>query len=150
MRTVAETSEVHVHLRNLALQMKQNAFDGSRPINVFGFLSRFVNEVDMLRMSEAQAFIALLKFMSDTAETNFRTSLGGTSRQGGVDCLPEAMQHLLRTYNTPEAMHEAMDNLRSIRKGDTETEETYRKQFHDAINRFGNVQNEGREDHAIH
>ena len=40
-------------------------------------------------------------------------------------------------------MREAMDNLRYIRKGDTETEESYRKRFHDAINRCGNVHNEG-------
>ena len=143
MRTVSKTSEVRVHLRNLALTMKQLTFDGSDPIKIFGFLSCFVNEADMLRMSEAQAFIAFLTFMPDPAEANFRTSLGVTSRQGGLTFWPEAVQHLLRTYSTPAAMRESMDNLRSILQGDTETEESYQKRFHKAINRCGNVHNEG-------
>ena len=41
-------------------------------------------------------------------------------------------------------MREAMDNLRSIRQGDTETEESYWKRFYEAINRCGNVHNEGK------
>ena len=139
MRTGAETSEVSIHF---ALTMK-NAFDGSDPRKNFGFLSRFVNETDMLRMSEAKAFIALPTFMSDPVETNFHTSLGGKYRQGRFIFWLEAVKHLLRMFAKPAAIREAMDNLRSIRQGDTETEESYWKRFHDAINRCGNVQNEG-------
>ena len=48
MKKFAETSEVRVHLRNIALTMKQKTFDGSDPIKIFGFLSRFLNEADMI------------------------------------------------------------------------------------------------------
>ena len=143
MRTVAETSEVRVHIRNFALMMKQHAFDGSDPMKIFEIISRFVNEADMHRMSEAQAFIALPIFMSHPAEKNFRTSIGGTSQKGTVTCWPEAVQHLLRTYATPAAMLEVMDKLRSIRQGETETEESYRNRLHESINLCGNVHNKG-------
>ena len=81
--------------------------------------------------------------MSDPEETNFRKSLGGTSRQGGVTCWPEAVKHLLRTYATPASMREAMDNLPSVLQGDTETKESYQNRFHETINHSGNVYNEG-------
>ena len=65
----------------------------------------------MLRMSEAQVFVALPTLMSDPTERNFPTSLGVTSRQGGVTCWPEAVHKLVHTCATPGAMREAMDNL---------------------------------------
>lgn len=34
--------------------MKNHTFDGKGPIRVFDFLTRFVNEADMLHMSEEQ------------------------------------------------------------------------------------------------
>ena len=72
-------------------------FDGTDPIRVFDFLARYVNEADMLDMTEAQAFIALPTFLSEPAETQFRTNLSGASRHGGITCWPEAVQYMLRT-----------------------------------------------------
>ena len=107
--------------------MKKHTFDGSDPIKIFDFLTRFVNEADMLSMSEAQAFIALPNFLADPAETEFGTNLSGGSRKGGVTCWPEAIQFFLRTYATAATMREALESLRNIRQAHMETEEDYRK-----------------------
>ena len=84
--------------------MKKYTFDRIYHIKIFKFLSRFVNEADMLRMSEAQAFITLPTLISHPTGTNVCTSLAGKSRQGGVTCWAEAVKHLLQTYATPAAM----------------------------------------------
>ena len=85
-RSSRATAEVRTHIKNLSLTMNQHTFDGSDPIKIFDFLTRFVNEADILAMSEAQAFIALPTFLADPAETQFRTNLSGGSRRGGINC----------------------------------------------------------------
>ena len=65
------TAEVRTHIKKLNLTIKEHKFDGSDPIKIFDLLTRFVNEADMLAMSEAQAFIALPTFLADTAEIQF-------------------------------------------------------------------------------
>ena len=71
MRSSQATTEVRTHIKNLSLTMNHNAFDGSDPIKLFEFLIRFVNEAEILAMSEAQAFIALRTFLADPTETQF-------------------------------------------------------------------------------
>ena len=141
-RSSRDTAEVRVHIKNLNLTMKSHIFDGNDPIKIFDFLTRFVNEADMLNMSEAQAFIALPTFLADPAETQFRTTLSGASRRGGVTCWPEAVQYLLRTYATAFAMREVLADLRNIKQNANESEESYRKRLNEAIFRCGNVHTE--------
>ena len=74
--------------------MNQHAFDGSDPIKMSDFLTRFPNESDILAMSEAHEFIALSTFLADPAETQFRTNLSGGPRRGGITRWPEAIQYL--------------------------------------------------------
>ena len=113
--------------------MNQLTFDGSDPIKIFDFLTRFVNDADILAMSEAQAFIALPTFLADPAETQFRTNFSGGSRRGGITCWPEAIQYLLRTYATAAVMREALDILQNIRQSSIEVEEDYFKRLNQAI-----------------
>ena len=61
---------------------------------IFDFLARFVEEADTLGMSESQAFVALLKFLRDSAEQQFQAIRNG-ARLGGVACWPEAVRHLI-------------------------------------------------------
>ena len=142
MRTSRDTAEVRIHIKNLNLTLKNHTFDGNDPIKIFDFLSRFVNEADMLNMSEAQAFIALPIFLADPAETQFRTNLSGASRHGGVTCWTEAIQYLLRTYATASAMRKFLEDLRNIRQGEDEVEEAYRKRLNECVFRCGNVHSE--------
>ena len=71
-----------MHLNKMKLTMSKHKFDGNDPIRVFDFLSRFVNESEMLNMSEAQAFVALPMFLKEPAETHFRTTLSDMARRG--------------------------------------------------------------------
>lgn len=64
-RSSRVTTGVCVHIKNLNLALKNHKFDGTDPIRVFDFLARFVNEADMVNTSEAQAFIALLQFLTN-------------------------------------------------------------------------------------
>lgn len=82
-RSSRATAEVCVHIKNLNLTMRKHTFDGTYPIKIFNFLTRFVNKADMLNISEALAFIALKTFLVDPAETQFRTNLSGASSHGG-------------------------------------------------------------------
>ena len=141
-RSSRSTAEVRIHIKNLSLVLEKHIFDGTDPIRIFDFLSRFVNEADMLSMSEAQAFIALPMFLEDPAETQFRTNLSGASRRGGLNCWPEAVQHLLRTYATAATMREALENLRQTQQNPDELEQEYRKRLSNAIFRCGNVHSE--------
>ena len=142
VRTSFATSEVRTHLKNLTLTLKSHAFDGDDPILIFDFLTRFVNEADMLGMSEAQAFVALPAFLKGDAEVQFKANLSGASRLGGVTCWPEAVQYLLETYATPSAMRESLVHLRSVSQGVDETEIAYRKRLLGALHRCGNVHGE--------
>lgn len=81
----------------------------------------------MLRMFEAEVFIAMPTFLNEPAETQFFTSFNGTSHHGGVNWRPEAVQYLLGTYATALAMSQVLYNLCGIRQGNTEVEKVYRK-----------------------
>lgn len=57
-----------VTMQNFNLTMKNNIFDGTEPIRVLYFVSRFVQRADMLNMSDAHACIDLPRFLVETAE----------------------------------------------------------------------------------
>lgn len=54
---------------------EKHVFYGEIPINIFDFLTHFVNEADMLNISDELAFLYLPKFLADRAETQFRANL---------------------------------------------------------------------------
>lgn len=132
-RSALETTKVRLHLNNLTLTMKNHTFDGNDPIDIFDFLIHFVNEADMLKMSEA-----LPTFLVDLADTHFRTNFSGASHRGGVTCWPEAVKYLVRTYGTPSAMREDLYDIRTIEQQDNELKESYRKRFNNAFHRCCN------------
>ena len=82
-------------------------FTGTDPIQIFDFLTRFVEECDTLYMSEAQAFMALPRFLKSVAQAQYREMQNG-SKSGGFSYCPEAIQYLFRTYATPEEIRNAM------------------------------------------
>ena len=96
----------------------------------------------MLAMSAAQEFISLPTFVTDHAQTQFRTNRSGGLRRGGITCWPKAIQYLLRTYATAASVQEALESLRNIRQASTEAEENYRKRLNQAIFRCRNIYEE--------
>lgn len=114
-RSSRDTAEIRVYIKNLTLTLKNHAFDGNDRIKILDFLTRFLNYSGILEMSEAEAFILIPIFLADPAEIQFRTKLSEASRYGGVSCCPEAIQYLLKTYETASSMSEVLEDLRNIR-----------------------------------
>lgn len=139
-RTPRGTGKVRNHLRQMELTMKAHKFSGEDPILVLDFLSRFVAEADILRMSEAQAYIALPYFLTGLAEDQFNSVRGSTrASEGGVTCWPEAVQYLLRSYATGNAIQGAILALRDTKQKADESETVYSTRLNKAFHRCGNV-----------
>lgn len=82
IRSSRDTTDVWVQIKNLNQTFKNYVLNGNEPIKILDFQTRFVNEANMLKMSVAQAFIALRTFLADP-ETHFRANLGGASHHVG-------------------------------------------------------------------
>lgn len=142
-RTSRETLDVKKHLKSLELSLKEHMFSGKDPVTVLNFLTRFVEEADTIGMTEAQALVALPKFMMEPAESQFRASRNG-ARSGGITAFPEAVQYLLRTYATPSVLREAVNAVYDIRQQPNENEMEYSVRLNTACGRCGNAFEEPR------
>lgn len=69
IRSSWDTAELPVHIKKLNNPLKNQFFAGNDPIKSFHFLIHFFNEVEMLNMSESQAFIDMPSFLTHPAET---------------------------------------------------------------------------------
>lgn len=58
-------------------------FDGKDPILVFAFLTRFTEEADLNGLTEAQALVALPRFLKDDASLAFQNAQS-SGQSGGV------------------------------------------------------------------
>ena len=125
-------------IKRMGLNIDEHKFDGSDPIMVFDFLSRFVEEADTLAMSEAQAYLCLPYFLTHTASSAFRAAKAG-SQTGGVKVWPEAVQFLLRTYATNGAIRQALAAFRSVRQAPNESEMEYSAKLTNAAYRCGSI-----------
>lgn len=102
-------------LKSLDLTFKEHKFSGSDPILVFDFLTRIVEEADMLGMTEGQLFVLLPHMLTGEASSQFRVTVKG-STAGGVTNWPEATQYFLRIYATTNAIRNATQAFRSIKQ----------------------------------
>lgn len=137
-RTSTQTGNVHRLIKSMNLSMSEFKFDGTDPILVFDFLTRMVEEADTLKMTEAQAYLALPHYLSGQASRTYRSSRNG-AHSGGVSCWPEAVQYLLRTYATASAIREAVSTVRNTRQKHGENEAEYSTRINHAVYRCGNV-----------
>lgn len=137
-RTGRETSKVKDQVSRMNVSLRDLTFDGVDGILVLEFLARFVAEADILEMSEAQAFLALPYFLRGFAAEQFRSTIGASRRDGGVVCWPEAVQYLLRSYATNEAIQDALRALKNVQQTAGETELDYSNRLNRAERRCGN------------
>ena len=128
-------------LKNLDLTFKDKKFNGLDPVIIFDFLTRFVEECDMLDMTEAQAYVALPHYLLHPAHTQFRAMQNG-AYSGGISSWPEAVQHLLRTYETPAAIRQATTALKDLVQKTDQSESAFAASLHQACLRCGNIHTE--------
>lgn len=133
-RTSRSTSKVKDCIKRMSLVLPRK-FDGEDAIMVLDFIACFVQESDILGMNEAQAYLAL-PYLSGMAENQFN-SVRGSSRasEGGVTCWPEAVQYLLRSYATSNAIQNAILALRDTKQKPGETETAYSTSLNKAFHR---------------
>lgn len=69
------TAKVRPHIKNRNHVMKIHTFEVTDPTSVLGFVALFINEADMLNISETMAFKSLLTFLEEPAEQNSAQTL---------------------------------------------------------------------------
>lgn len=110
---------------------------------VFEFGTRRTEEADLNQRIQAQAFATLPHFLSDNAETRYR-SARGTSHEGDIRSCLEAMQYLLCTYPTPARIRKAVAKVSSTNQNQGEDGTEYSVRFRIEIQRCGNVYDDSR------
>ena len=133
--------DANTRIKSLMISLGDFKFSGQDPILIFDFLTRITEEADINQMTEAQAFVALPRFLSGFAEVQFRSTRSG-SCTGGVRCWPEAVQYLLSTYATPAAIRQAVQQVLDTKQNPGEDEMDYSMRLNHAIHRCGNVHEE--------
>ena len=116
----------------------QEKFDGKDPIFVFAFLTRFTEEADLKGLTEAQALVAIPRFLKGDASLSFQTAQS-SGHSGGVGPWSEAVHYLLTTYATPGAMREAVIRVQELKQKLNEDELSYNARLSHAVYRCGNV-----------
>ena len=130
--------DLRKYIKALDITLQDYKFDGSDPIMVFDFLTRFVEEADTLNMTEAQAFIVISHYLKGEASNQFRANKNG-ARSGGVSNWPGTINHFLSTYATPDAISRAVSSFKDISQRQKETEMEFATRLNEAAYRCGNV-----------
>ncbi|CAN8062282.1 unnamed protein product [Agarophyton chilense] len=139
-RSGRETAKVKDHIKRLKIGHNDLRFDGKTPILVIEFLNRFVADGDTLEMSEPQEFGSLPNFLKGFALEQYRSVCGSlTADEGGDNSWTEAVQYLLRSYATSNAIHQAILDLRDVTQKPEEGKAEYSSRLNKASVRCGNV-----------
>ncbi len=94
--------------------MKFN-FTVEDPITVLKFLETIVEQFHNPLMSEMEAYATLPNFLEVVAREHFLScQCIGSSSSGGVHNWPTAVQCLLESYATNDAIHEAVSSFRDV------------------------------------
>ena len=139
-RKSKDTGRVKDQIKRMPLTLRNHTFDGEETIQVLAFLPHFVGEANTLDMNEAQAFIAIPYCLKGFALDQYQAVKDAYSaHKGGAPCWPEAVQYLLRSYVTSNAIREATLSLRDVRQNSGETEMQYSNRLNKAELHCGNV-----------
>ena len=113
-------------------------FDGKDGILVLDFLATFVSDAETLGYTEEQAFLVLPFLLSGFAKDQYSSARGVSRRDGGIQAWPDAVQFLLRSFATNEAIQSALSSLKDIRQREGEDELDYSTRLNRAERRCGN------------
>lgn len=100
MRLADESRKLREQVKTFQATFKNKKYSGEDQIMVVEFLLSFAEEANTLKASKAHALLKLPKLLNRQAERQLRSVRNG-ARSGGVTWWPEAVEHFLRTYETP-------------------------------------------------
>lgn len=94
----------------MIIKQKKHMFSEADATRIFNFLSRFVYEANTVKMGKKQALIVLPHGLENHAESEFRANISRGSRYGVITFLQDVFQYMLRNYETPTSMPEALES----------------------------------------
>lgn len=92
-REYAENTNLEQLFKNLGLAANLTLI-GQDPISFFHFLSRFVEEVDIQQLSEAQGAVRMERFLTDEAKDQFDAECREQAKEG-ITASSEFVDYLL-------------------------------------------------------
>lgn len=114
-RTRDDTGKVKDPIRGMNVAMDDLLFNGKDTILVSNFLPHFAAEADTLERNGTQAYVAFPNFLCEFALDQYRAVPSSlTVDEGGVTNWPEALQYLLQSYASANAIRTANLALRDI------------------------------------
>lgn len=104
--------------------MPKHFLSSDDPIRILNFLAKFVREEDIQEMSDAQVFIALSFFLTESAQSHCEARVEKTPlEEDGVSCLSEDVKDVLRHYAQSNIIINDISDMKDLhqkaRKGKT-------------------------------
>lgn len=97
-RTSNGTGKIRNYIERVALKLSRQHFSGEHPMMVIDSLTRFIEEANIWKMTEVQAFIAFPSFFKRFAKSKHeKRVLLDSFEKERVSSWPEAVKYLLRT-----------------------------------------------------
>lgn len=118
--------------------MKYFKFYGEDPILIFDFLSRLVEEADVLYKKEGQIMVCLSHILTKTADLEY-SLLSIRYLSGGLSSTSESVQYFLSTYATESVLGEATDTLESLKQMSNRTKNEFESRLGNSAYRCWNV-----------
>lgn len=126
------------NLPNIRMYAKDIQFDGSDPIKIIAFLTKYASICDMLHLAEHEAFIALSSFLSGDADKLFTNAVqAATDMPDAVTNWPTAVAYPMKRWARNDDIKSALDDLWSLEQKPSETEEQFYNRFISAHERAG-------------
>lgn len=97
---------------------------GEDPVLLLDFLTRVVEEAEMLGVNEGQLIACLRHILTKNSAQHFR-SASSHSSSGGLLCWSDVVQHLLQTYATKQTIREDFEKSEILLQASKEGEKTF-------------------------
>lgn len=98
----------------MELSLKEHRVGGTVPIRNLKFCNRFLNEANVLDMSQAQAHLALRKFLQGFSQEQYEAvNQPASAEEVSIPCWPEAVKCLLLSYETISVISEEMLGIKN-------------------------------------
>lgn len=106
----------------MRVKLVEHHFSGKDPTKAVDFLTSFVREANIQKISEAEAVVALPSFQKVFASAQFEAGVEIASpEKGGISDWPEAVQYLSRNYAQSPRTSSAISDLSAVSREPTKT-----------------------------
>ena len=126
-----------VNTCRVAHVMESHVFDGTDPISVLSFLSRFKQQMDNNKLAEGAACLICPNFLAGDAKEAYENNFELPEDEGCFNNWPEGIKFLLKSYAKDRHIEEALASLEDIKQMPDEKESAYAKRLRTQARRCG-------------